>query len=578
MLNKKAFTLVELAIFLIISSLLTSGMYNANTVYIVSKRYDITTRNLEKIEKSLVKYVKKFGYLPCPASPTDALSANNFAKSATCSVASPTGLTLTNTSNNKNTVAIGVIPTRTLGLQDKYMTDGWGNRFTYAAIKELSQTKAKFDDYSPETNTEDGVIKILDSDGKQVTTESTDTVVPYIVLSHGRGKNGAYDRDGDLVSKCDTNREDGENCDNDSVFKDLHVGKGTFHNVTKWKTLVNLKEETKTTAKAATETSSSGKKTSQATGTGSYFLIIADKIQTDDYSSTNKTNVKLIYTHEWAHDFANEDSEYIDGGSSTLTNRGTEVANEAELFGISLGYHDTQPHGTTETNYLVVAPTRNGAEVGIKIKRTGAGTGYVFLDKPITYKAGDRFNVLTKESEKSVWGARCVAWFRNKSQGNSNDKFTIQFTIPAGFNKSSMFYDYRQPWEVSTGSGIPVLVKSKLENVSYQTSFINIITTFFDWTTQSNITNSRWEGDSNASSISITAYKNGLSPVAITTRFRNGTGSSPTFVAQTTNINHSYDIGDVFSVSRTGATARSGTTDTATPTAAPAITYTFAPN
>jgi hypothetical protein len=99
--------------------------------------YNETIEKLQSIEDALLSFVALNGRLPCPASPSDSQQINSFgwerinisSTPASCSTASNniyTGFM------NGDTIYLGSVPTRSLGLPDEYLFDGWSNRFGYA--------------------------------------------------------------------------------------------------------------------------------------------------------------------------------------------------------------------------------------------------------------------------------------------------------------------------------------------------------------------------------------------------------------------------------------------------------------
>jgi prepilin-type N-terminal cleavage/methylation domain-containing protein len=108
----RGFTLVEMAVVLvIISFLLSAGLKTASSVLSTSASSS-TTSNMNVIKQSLVSYLRSNGKLPCPD-----ISA------------SPTGISPA--SCNSNAQGYGVVPWVTLGLSRDIALDGFSNFITY---------------------------------------------------------------------------------------------------------------------------------------------------------------------------------------------------------------------------------------------------------------------------------------------------------------------------------------------------------------------------------------------------------------------------------------------------------------
>jgi len=107
----KGFSLVELAVVLVIVGLLASGLMLSLGTQRESATTQEAQRQLENIREAVIGFTLVNGRLPCPA-----LSS------------------LVNTDSNAGrencTLQHGVIPWATLGLPE---SDPWGNRFTYYA-------------------------------------------------------------------------------------------------------------------------------------------------------------------------------------------------------------------------------------------------------------------------------------------------------------------------------------------------------------------------------------------------------------------------------------------------------------
>jgi prepilin-type N-terminal cleavage/methylation domain-containing protein len=116
--HDRGFTLVELAVVLIIVTLLTSGLMISLSAQRESIATTETQRLLRDAQDALLGFAAANGRLPCPASP------------ATTGVESPLG------GGNCNNPWDGFLPGVTLGLtptdEKGYALDAWGNPIRYA--------------------------------------------------------------------------------------------------------------------------------------------------------------------------------------------------------------------------------------------------------------------------------------------------------------------------------------------------------------------------------------------------------------------------------------------------------------
>lgn len=132
MINQRGFTLIEMAIVLAVVGVLVGGSLMAIGPVVDKVRYTETNTTMDQIENALVLFAIRNNRLPCPADGSLTNASANY------------GLELTLTGGGTNTAACNpaaytagqtlansVIPWRTLGLDEQYSIDGWGNRISY---------------------------------------------------------------------------------------------------------------------------------------------------------------------------------------------------------------------------------------------------------------------------------------------------------------------------------------------------------------------------------------------------------------------------------------------------------------
>lgn len=122
----RGFTLVEIAIVLVIVGMIIALFATITGTLLASQRRQATVARLTGIDASLVQFVVQNQRLPCPADGT--LPSTNAAAGA--EVAPAAGGCTTQTG--------GVVPWRALGLSEQDATDGWGRRITYRVGNNLT--------------------------------------------------------------------------------------------------------------------------------------------------------------------------------------------------------------------------------------------------------------------------------------------------------------------------------------------------------------------------------------------------------------------------------------------------------
>lgn len=231
----RGFTLAELAIVLVIVSLLLGGMLMPLGSQQEMRSRGETAKALGLIVESLIGFALINGRLPCPAVPTLAsgsggiCAAGGSALVAGCEATTGTGTSLACASRH------GVLPWATLGLPE---TDAWGNRYSYRVAAHFARgIDPSQKDFGADCalNASDhsgdydaalgdgprqaafalctrGDIAVLDAGGG--TTLVGD--LPAVVVSHGRSSGGAWTPHG--VRNAAATAAEAENADDDTDF------------------------------------------------------------------------------------------------------------------------------------------------------------------------------------------------------------------------------------------------------------------------------------------------------------------------------------------------------------------------
>lgn len=214
--SEAGFTLIEMAIVIIIGGILLSFLGSALIAYMKKSRINTTEFRSEIIQEALAQYLSVNKRYPCAASRIDGPADPNFGREVNDCSSAPVG-----GARSSGGVRIGAIPTRTLNLPDDFITDGWGNKFTYA-VTEVLATPLLY-------SSDGGLISVLDSVGNPLIIAKPLPDPPslghYVLVSHGASGNNSYPLGSIALPRpvCAVVSLEDENCNDDAVFRSTLV-------------------------------------------------------------------------------------------------------------------------------------------------------------------------------------------------------------------------------------------------------------------------------------------------------------------------------------------------------------------
>lgn len=209
------FSLIEMAIVIILSGLFTAMALQAYKNQTNQNKYKATLDTMDVINNALYEYYLTNGRYPCPADPNlaqgDLGHGDELCRADPVADPCPAGLVCetfgardADGDGNADPVMIGALPVTTLmngifntkiGPEDEI--DGYGMKFTYA-VSEL-MTSSTYDSLHPASGRL-GAISVRDGNGRSVVTP--DDSAQYVIFSHGEDEIGAYTKGGDAVGGC----------------------------------------------------------------------------------------------------------------------------------------------------------------------------------------------------------------------------------------------------------------------------------------------------------------------------------------------------------------------------------------
>ncbi len=232
------FTLIELAMVLFIVTLLIGGMLLPLSAQTEIRGRQETDRALANIRDALIGFAIVNGRLPCPAPATLASGALGVGLEATTAAAGTTATTgpcgctaatsgiasAGGTACDDSTPGdvTGVLPWATLGIPE---ADFWGSRYTYRVTTRFARLAAGQTTFgcTPDTNPTSAAFALCSAGDIGVTTAvsggtTVASLLPAIVVSHGKNTLGAYLPTGTQVTGVATGSDEEENADGDAAF------------------------------------------------------------------------------------------------------------------------------------------------------------------------------------------------------------------------------------------------------------------------------------------------------------------------------------------------------------------------
>ncbi|MFI4983737.1 MAG: prepilin-type N-terminal cleavage/methylation domain-containing protein [Rickettsiales bacterium] len=236
--QKKGFTLIEAAVALVILGII-AGIAIVLFPQTNSVQQDIANdKKLDKIQNAILAFYNANGYLPCPAPRAQAIDTASYGVAATCSAVSIPNTVVTDSGVGVNSVVIGVIPAKTLGLRDEDLLDSYGNQINYSVLKSLAQTQSMFNNY---INSSPNLI-VQDTNNNQMNLSGN--LIAFVITSFGNNGLGAYNAAGGVVSACAGVSKDVENCNDDKIYRDqvknFESGANYFDDGLRWMTINQL--------------------------------------------------------------------------------------------------------------------------------------------------------------------------------------------------------------------------------------------------------------------------------------------------------------------------------------------------
>jgi prepilin-type N-terminal cleavage/methylation domain-containing protein len=172
--RQDGFSLVEMAVVMVIAGLMIGGLLAPLSVQMEQRRIAETRAALDEARDALAGFALRNGYLPCPA-----VSASN-------------GLEDRSGNACRAGKRQGFLPWATLGVGK---LDSWGRLYHYSVAPAFADSGQRFGLRSPR----DITIATRDAQGNLVAASAINDI-PAVVLSHGKNGAGGFGDSGTAVA------------------------------------------------------------------------------------------------------------------------------------------------------------------------------------------------------------------------------------------------------------------------------------------------------------------------------------------------------------------------------------------
>lgn len=193
-LSQQGFSLVELAVVLIVVALLSSGALYGISSQHRQMQLDESANQAGIAREAIIGFAMSAGRLPCPADPSIPSRNGGGKEEVICTPGGcdPKSVGCECTCKYEH----GVIPWQTLAIAE---TDPWGNRMTYFSGREFSNPISYDDEikgikarFTLETI---GRANIQNESGSNIASD-----IPAVIVSHGARSYGAYTNEGQQIA------------------------------------------------------------------------------------------------------------------------------------------------------------------------------------------------------------------------------------------------------------------------------------------------------------------------------------------------------------------------------------------
>ncbi len=220
--GRKAYSLVELSISILIISILFAGAATVSSKVSNKNRVTTTKEKIAKIYNAIGVYVMVNGALPCPSSIEIAKSNDIFSTYGVANCSTDNSGVYAASASRK--IIYGMVPVKDLGLSSEYAEDDFGSKIAYIVDKDFTNSE----NFGKISSASSIIIKESLQDGSPSQIISDNIVMA--IISYGPNKAGALPSNVSSLSSRNPMPGSGAELEN-SINGILSDGFGNFDNI-----------------------------------------------------------------------------------------------------------------------------------------------------------------------------------------------------------------------------------------------------------------------------------------------------------------------------------------------------------
>lgn len=220
---ERGYTLLEIAIVLMVTGLLTAAALGAYNIYVQAQAHKETQMHATLSSNALITFLSQYGRYPCPARLDADRSDPDYGMETDCADTSiapgacANGIcieeserTVTPASGAPFTPRVrrGMLPFRQLNIPEDYAEDGYNARLEYAVTEQLAVVTT-----FEKTH---GGIAVIDGQSPARSVVTPPATAHFIIVSHGPDRRGSYTKYGRRTFPCTGAGLDVENCNTEA--------------------------------------------------------------------------------------------------------------------------------------------------------------------------------------------------------------------------------------------------------------------------------------------------------------------------------------------------------------------------